>query len=33
MGIRYIVNILGLETNKINIEKLYKNIKLYFNYI
>ena len=33
MGIRYIINILGLKTNKINIAKLYKNIKLYFNYI
>ena len=33
MGIRYIVNILVLETNKINIIKLYKNVKLYFSYI
>ena len=33
MGIGYIINILGLETNKTNIAKLYKNIKLYFNYI
>ena len=33
MGIKYIVNILGLEINKINIAKLYKNVKLYFSYI
>ena len=33
MGIGYIINILGLETNNTNITKLYKNIKLYFNYI
>jgi hypothetical protein len=33
MGIRYIMNISGLETDKINIIKLYKNIKLYFTYI
>ena len=33
MGIRYIINILKLKTNIINIIKLYKNIKLYLNYI
>ena len=33
MGIRYIINILKLKTNKTNITKLYKNIKLYLNYI
>ena len=33
MGIKYIINILGLKTNKINIIKLYKNVKLYLNYI
>jgi hypothetical protein len=33
MGIGYIMNILKLKMNKINIIKLYKNIKLYFTYI
>ena len=33
IGIRYIINILELKTNKTNITKLYKNIKLYFSYI
>ena len=33
MGIRYIVNILELKTNNINIAKLYENVKLYFSYI
>ena len=27
MGIKYIINILKLKTNKTNITKLYKNIK------
>ena len=33
MGIGYIMNISGLETNNTNIAKLYKNVKLYFSYI
>jgi hypothetical protein len=33
MGIGYIVNISGLETNNTNIAKLYENVKLYFSYI